>query len=51
MIDGEKLLRYVIREAEGEKTREGVLRVLYNALELYQEHELDIIRKEFGIIR
>ncbi len=51
MIDGEKLLRYIIREAEQKETKEGVMSVLYNALELYEEHELDVIKREFGIIR
>lgn len=47
-ISGEGLLRYVLYEASHEKTYEGVMRVLSNAVELVEAHEFERYREEFG---
>jgi hypothetical protein len=49
-IDLEKMLRYIISEAEKKKTRKEVLKVLYQAYEVVESHDKDRLEEEFGVL-
>ena len=49
-IDFEKMLRYIIFEAEKKKTREGVMKVLYQAYEVVESHDKTRLEEEFGVL-